>query len=353
MAHLNNTTKNEKGKHLNYEKRIKIEALSKAGLKSEAIAQQIGCSGRTVRRELSRGRIELLNSDYTTRIGYSADIGQQKHDYNATAKGPGLKIANDYKLVKYIEHLIIEERYSPYAAAEKIKNGKLKFSTTISYKTIYNYIDNDLFPNLSNKHLPVKKNNKKRNYDKVRTAINNSKGTSISERSKAIDTRDEYGHWEMDTVVGKQKTSTVLLVLSERKTRQEMIFKMKSKSQNCVVNELDKLERKIGSKKFREVFKTITCDNGCENLDFEGIERSILTKKSRTKVYYAHPYSAWERGTNENTNKLIRRFIPKGADIGEFSYKRIKMIEHWINNYPRRIFNGKTANMLLEIEKIT
>ena len=98
MAHLNNTTKNEKGKHLNYEKRIKIEALSKAGLKSEAIAQQIGCSGRTVRRELSRGRIELLNSDYTTRIGYSADIGQQKHDYNATAKGPGLKIANDYKL---------------------------------------------------------------------------------------------------------------------------------------------------------------------------------------------------------------------------------------------------------------
>ena len=74
MSHLNNNTKNAKGKHLNYEKRIKIEALSKAGLKSEAIAKQIGCSEQAIRRELSKGRTELLNSDYTTRIEYSADI---------------------------------------------------------------------------------------------------------------------------------------------------------------------------------------------------------------------------------------------------------------------------------------
>ena len=352
MAHLDYITKNVKGKHLNYEKRIKIEALSKAGLKSEAIAKQIGCSGRTIRRELSKGRTELLNSDYTTRIEYSAYIGQQKHNYNATAKGPNLKIANDYELVEYIEYLIIEKRYSPYAAAQQIKKEQSRFKTSICYKTIYNYIDNELFPNLTNKHLPVKKNGKKRNYDRVRTATNNSKGTSISERSPEIKTRKEYGHWEMDTVVGKQGSSTALLVLSERKTRQEIIFKIKSKSQYCVVKALDKLERKLGAKKFRETFKTITCDNGCENLDFEGIERSLLTKIKRTKVYYAHPYSAWERGTNENTNKLIRRFIPKGADIGEFSHERIKIIEHWINNYPRKIFNGKSSNELLKIEEV-
>lgn len=347
MVRLNNNTNERKGKHLNYEKRIKIEALSKAGLKSEEIGKQIGVSGRTVRRELKRGEVELLNSDYTTRKEYSADIGQQKHDYNGTAKGTALKIANDYELVEYIEKLIIEEKYSPYAAAERIKAEGERFSTTISYKTIYNYIDKEIFPNLTNKHLPVKRTVKKRNYDTVRTAINNSKGTSISERNQEIETREEYGHWEMDTVVGKKKTSTVLLVLSERKTRQEMIFKMKSKSQYCVVKELDKLERKLGSKKFREIFKTITCDNGCENLDFEGIERSAITKKNRTKVYYAHPYSAWERGTNENINKLIRRFIPKGADIGEFSHERIKMIEYWINNYPRRIFHGLSSNELI------
>ena len=88
--------------------------------------------------------------------------------------------------------------------------------------------------------------------------------------------------------------------------------------------------------------------NGCENLDFSGIERPLFTKMKRTKVYYAHPYSAWERGTNENANKLIRRFIPKGTDIGKFSHERIKMIEHWINNYPRRLFNGLSSNMLIQ-----
>ena len=149
-------------------------------------------------------------------------------------------------------------------------------------------------------------------------------------------------------MVGKQGTKEVLLVLTERMSEQEIIRKIKSKSQLCVVNELDKIERKMGSKKFRETFKTITCDNGCENLDFEGIERSALTKNKRTKVYYAHPYSAWERGTNENNNKLIRRFIPKGADIGKFSHARIKMIEHWMNNYPRRKLNGLSSFMLIK-----
>ena len=107
MSHLQYNTKNRKGKHLNYEERIKIEALSKIGMKSEEIAKEIGCSGRTVRRELAKGRTELLNSDLTTRVEYSADIGQKKHDYAATGKGPMLKIGNDFELVKEIERLII------------------------------------------------------------------------------------------------------------------------------------------------------------------------------------------------------------------------------------------------------
>lgn len=353
MSHLDCNTKGRKGKHLNYEDRIRIETLSKAGFKSEAIGKEIGCSGRTVRRELERGQVEVLNSDLTTRIEYSADIGQQKHDYAATAKGPMLKIGNDYELVEFIEKKIIEEKMSPYAVAELIKENKDKFKTSISYTTIYNYIDAGLFPNLTNKHLPVKKEGKKRNYDHIRTATNNKKGTSISERPKEIESREEYGHWEMDTVVGKQGTKEVLLVFTERKILQEIIMKIPNKSEYCVVKALDRLERKMGSKKFRETFKTITCDNGCENLDFEGIERSVLTKSKRTKVYYAHPYCSWERGSNENANKLIRRFIPKGAKIAEFSNERIKMIEHWINNYPRRIFNGHSSNYMFSTISVT
>ena len=343
MSHINNNTEHRKSKHLNYEKRIKIEALYKAGMKSEEIGRQIGCSGRTIRRELNKGMVELLNSDLTKRIEYSADIGEQKHKYAGTGKGPRLKIGNDYKLVEEIERLIIVEKMSPYAAAEKIKRSG-KFAVTVSYRTIYNYIDEGLFPNLTNKHLPVKKNEKKRNHNEVRSAANNVKGTSISEREASVETRQEYGHWEMDTVVGKKGSKEVLLVLTERKTLHERVRKIKSKSQYHVVKELDKIERKMGAKKFRECFKTITCDNGNENLDFGGIERSAINKGKRTKVYYAHPYSAWERGSNENANKLIRRFIPKGSDIGKFSHERIKMIEHWINNYPRRVFDGKSSS---------
>lgn len=248
MDRLNYTSKREKGKHLNYEERIKIETLSKIGMKSEKIAAEIGCSGRTIRRELAKGRTELLNSDLTTRTEYSADRGQKSHDYAATAKGAMLKIGKDYKLVKEIERLIIKEKMSPYAAAQSIKNSG-KFTTVLSYKTIYNYIDLGLFPNLTNKHLPVKKNGKKRKYDEVRPAGNNEKGTSISRRAETVETREEFGHWEMDTVVGKKGTKQVLLVLTERKTRYEIVCKIKSKSQYCVVKELDKIERKMGAKK--------------------------------------------------------------------------------------------------------
>ena len=127
--------------------------------------------------------------------------------------------------------------------------------------------------------------------------------------------------------------------MTERSTGIEIIRKIESKSQECIVTELNKLERRLGAKSFRESFKTITCDNGCENLNFEEMERSVLTNIPRTQVYYAHPYSAWERGANECANKLIRRLVPKGSDISIFSKKSISNIQHWMNNYPRKKLN--------------
>jgi IS30 family transposase len=348
MSQLNLSIESRKGKHLTYEERIKLEVLYKIGLTPSCIAKQVGGrSERTIRRELAKGLVELLNSNLTSRIEYSAEIGQLEHDRQGTAKGPALKIGKDHKLVKYLEKVIGQDGESPYAAIQNITNKGLQFNTSICFKTVYNYLDNNLFLNISNKDLPVKKDGKKRNYKKIRQAYNNTKGTSISERPKAVAARDEIGHWEMDTVVGKQGTKTVLMVLSERVTRKELVFKILSKSQVAVVKVLDKLERKMG-KLFSETFKTITCDNGCENLDFKGIENSVRNKKKRTKVYYAHPYSSWERGTNENTNKMIRRFVPKGVDISLFSSKQIMQIQHWINNYPRRILGGLSANMIAQ-----
>ena len=348
MKQCNYTTENKKGQHLKYEDRLKLEALLKAKVRLNEIAKVLGGrSERTLRREIKRGTVTLLNSDYTTREEYSADVGQRIHDELGTHKGPSLKIGNNFKLVEFLEEKIAKEKHSPYAALEAAKqDGDIEVN--ISLKSVYNYIDEGLFLNITNKDLPVKKEAKKRNYDHVRTAHTHN-GTSISERPKNIESRADFGHWELDTVVGGKGTLAVLLVMTERSLNLEIIRKIESKSRECVVRELDKLERKLGSGKFKQIFKTITCDNGCENLDQEGMERSAITHGQRTKVYYAHPYSSWERGSNECANKLIRRFIPKGADISKYSMKFIRYIEHWINNYPRKMFGGFSSYQLANL----
>lgn len=343
MNQLNHTIKNKKNKYLTEPDRYKIEALKKAGLTNSKIAEQIGKSDRTIRREIARGTVKLLNSDLTTRDQYCADVAHRKYLDNASNKGPGLKIGNDHKLVKYIEAKIIKEKYSPDAVIGRIKLEGLQFKTSICTKTLYNYIDQGIFLKLTNNHLLVKKNGTKRKYRKTRkVALNNIKGRSIEERPEAVDLREIVGHWEMDCVVSGRGSKSVLLVLTERCSRHALIFKMAGKTQEEVGKTLDKLERKQGHA-FKKKFLSITMDNGCEFLNQELIEQSVMSKKKRTVAYYAHPYSSWERGSNENTNKIIRRFIPKGADISRYTYKEIKCIEHWINNYPRRILLYRTA----------
>jgi len=349
MSQDNNILKSRKYKHLKERERYRIEILLKEKLKPYEIAQRMGKGTRTIEREKANGTIRLQNSDLTYREEYCADAGQRIYEENARNKGPGLKIGKDHELVKHIENKIIKEKYSPDAVIGEIEAKGLNFKTNISTKTLYNYIDRgDVFLILTNKDLPVKKEGKKRGYKKVKIAHKNLKGTSIEERPPEVDKRTEYGHWEMDCVVGKQGGSGVaLLVLSERKSREEIIFKMSDKTQVSVREMVDALERKHGSK-FKEKFKTITVDNGSEFLDFKGLEGSVKdATKKRVRVYYAHPYSSWERGTNENSNKLIRRFIAKGTDIGKISRARIKYIENWINNYPRKIFGYKSANDMI------
>lgn len=346
MSQDNNTVESRKYKHLSERERYKIEILLKEGLKPFEIAQRMGKGIRTIEKEKAKGKVRLLNHDLSYREEYCADAGQRIYEENARNKGPGLKIGKDHKLVKHIENKIIRENYSPDAVIGEIKEKGLEFETKICTKTLYNYIDRgDVFLRLTNKDLPVKKEGKKRDYKKVKIPHKNLKGTSIEERPLEVDNRKEYGHWEMDCVVGKREGSgAVLLVLSERSRREEIIIKMSGKTQKSVVESLNRLERKYG-KGFKEKFKTITVDNGSEFLDHEGIERSIKGKdKKRLNLYYAHPYSSWERGTNENTNKLIRRFIPKGTDISKISKAKIKYIENWINSYPRRLLGYKSAN---------
>lgn len=333
------------GKYLTERQRYEIEVYYKLGMKPKEIAEKVGKCVRTIYYELKRGKCKQLTSDLEEKEVYLADVSQRKYDENKLNKGASLKIGNDIKLCQFIEHKIKEEKYSPYAALQFIKNNHINFKTDICTQTLYNYIDKGIILNVENKDLPVKTKRKEKNETSV-VSLNNLKGTSIEQRAKEINLRQEYGNWEMDTVVGgyKKHGKECLLVLSERMTREELIFKIPNKKSESVVKALNSLERKLGSKVFRETFKTITCDNGVEFLDFQGIEKSIHTKIPRTKVYYCHPYSSWERGTNENINKMIRRFIPKGAIMEDYSKDEILKIQQWINNYPRKIFGGLSTN---------
>lgn len=142
----------------------------------------------------------------------------------------------------------------------------------------------------------------------------------------------------------------VMLVLTERKTRDEIIVKLPDQKAASVVEAIDRLERKWGDM-FTKVFRSITVDNGVEFSDYEGLERSVLHEgEKRTFAFYCHPYSSWERGSNENNNRLIRRHIPKGEDFDEKQDRDIEYIENWINNYPRGIFGFKTSAQLFEEE---
>lgn len=344
----NNTLITKKNKYLTEKDRFKIEALLKVNISNKEIANQLGKSDRTIRREVKRGTIILLNSDLTTRKEYCADVAHRKYLENAVSKGPGLKIGNDHKLAHYIEHKIINEKQSPDAVIGRIKHEGLQFKTSICTKTLYNYIEKGIFLNLSNKDLLNKRNKPKGKYNRVRkVALNNIRGRSIEERPIEINERSLIGHWEMDCVVSGHGSKSVLLVLTERASRNALIFKMLVKTQEEVGKRLDKLERKYKNG-FKEKFKSITMDNGCEFVNQQMIEKSAITEKNRTIAYYAHPYSSWERGSNENTNKIIRRFIPKGANISCYTAKEVKRIEHWINNYPRRILKYKTAKEVYE-----
>ena len=153
--------------------------------------------------------------------------------------------------------------------------------------------------------------------------------------------RSEYGHWEMDLIVGKEKTHAVLLTLTERKSRQELIFKLPSRKAATIRGVFDQLENRMSMRAFRTKFKSITTDNGSEFMEYDKLVQSIHGGE-RFKVYYCHSYSAWEKGTNENHNRMIRRFFPKGTDFTRVTKKQIQQVQDWMNQYPRRILNWHT-----------
>lgn len=345
MCLLNCITKIKNYKHLTYTERTMIETWFNSDRKSKnEIALLLHKSERTIRREINRGLVVIRNYDWTEKEEYSALIAQEKYEYNKTAKGPELILDQDMDLVMHIEEQIKEEKKSPEVVSNQLR--EYGFETKISGRTIRNAIKQGMvFTKVKQGKIIYKKEyvdkNKERRVSKMIPAEK-----SIEHRPKEANTREEYGHWEGDLIVGKQGTTTVLFTLTERKTRQEIITKLPNKQTITIAGALDKIERKY-KRKFYKTFKSITFDNGVEFMGYKGLEKSCLRNEQRTNIYYAHPYCSGERGTNENNNRMIRRWIRKGIDIKPFSIRKIKEIEDWLNNYPRAMFEYRSSNMIL------
>lgn len=331
-------------KHLTRTDRLRIESLLRVGTPCSRISDELGVHRSTIYYEIKKGTYTHRNSDWTEEERYSADLADMRTKQAETAKGAQLKISNDRKLADFIERRISVDRYSPAAVLGEIQAKGLAFSVTIkSPNTIYSYIDKGVFLNLTNKDLPVR-GDKKRSYHKVKPIKRPPRGESIENRPKDIKDRNSFGHWEMDTVVSSRASNKALLVLTERLTRREIIRLLPDKTTASVVRALDMIELGLGGS-FRQIFRTITCDNGMEFTDAKGIERSV-DGGARTKTYFCHPYSSYERGSNENANKLVRRWQPKGTSFENLTDEQVQSLEDWVNRYPRRIHGWRSAEDL-------
>ncbi|CVP12822.1 TPA: IS30 family transposase [Streptococcus pneumoniae] len=262
-----------KGKHLTIDSRRLIERWKKEGKSNREIASLLGKAPQTIHTEIKRGTVRQCLGKGRFKEVYSADYAQQSYENNR-------------------------------------KRSVKKSSLTKELKEkILHY------------------HNQKFSPDKKQASTNfKPAGQSIEQRSEAINLRLENGHYEIDTVLLTRAKNYCLLVLTDRKSRHQIIRLIPNKSAE-VVNQALKLILK------QHKILSITADNGTEF-------NRLFDVFSEEHIYYAHPYASWERGTNENHNRLIHRWLPKGTK--KMTPKEVAFIEKWINNYHKKCLNYKS-----------
>lgn len=340
MDYSHDTPNSRKNKHLNAYERGQIQLLHSEGLSPYAIAKRLGRVSNTIRNELKRGMVPQIKCNKTVMV-YYPDSGQRAYEANRKNCGPKFKYLQCYDFITHVTTLFFgkEQSLDSICGAARV-HKKFSKEKMVCTKTLYNYVDAGLI-GIRNIDLPLKV---KRTIKTARIKRNKKHlGTCISERPSNINDRSEFGHWEIDTVIGsKSNSDAVLLTMTERMTRKEIIRKLPGKTAEAVQNALHKLIDEAGPH-FSKVFKSITADNGSEFAQLSSLESD-----TDTKVYFAHPYTSCERGTNERHNGLIRRFIPKGSHISQYSLGAIARIQIWCNTLPRKILGYLTPDEVFE-----
>lgn len=324
-----------KYRRMTWTDRLKLEALYNAGHSYRSISRALGFSPSSLHTEVQRGLYDHLDGKtWKVERWYSAQIAQEYSDYLATGKGAPLKLGSRYDYAQEVAEAILDG-VSPDSVVGRLrKAGKWTVSTT----TLYRYIESGYIPGVTMADL-LTAPRRKRKKRKVTKAKRPPKGTSIERRPQEIAFRSEWGHWELDSIIGKSRgKGQSCLVMTERMTRYEMILRVPDKSSVSTVRALDKVFRRFP----KGTFKSITVDNGSEFQDCYGMEHDKDGNK-RTQVYYCHPYTSCERGSNERANGIIRRWLPKGMDFSKLTQKDCDEVARRMNDMPRKILGYSTA----------
>lgn len=300
-------------------KRNQIYALKKAGLSQQAIADQIGVHKTTIYRELERNK------------GLRGYRPKQAHRLACSRQSSISRTRISEARWRWIENMLRED-WSP----EQI-SGYLKANNepSVSPEWIYQHIYTDKRNGGTlHSHLRCQKKRRKR-YGSTERRGQIKNRVSIDKRPEIVDLRTRVGDWEADTVIGVQGHS-VIVTLVERKTRFGVAIKVANKTAQAVTEGIC-----AHLKPFQDRVCTLTYDNGREFAYHEKIATELTAEG-----FFAHPYHSWERGLNENTNGLIRQYIPKGKDIDDLSDAQLARIMDKINNRPRKCLGFKTPNQL-------
>lgn len=330
------------GQHITYQMRTVIQTVYNANLrkpkKDQAfmceLAALLGLPKSTFSDEIRRGTVPRPNTYRDHDIwDYSAEIAQRKIDEGNANKGCPMKM--NTTVAKLLHTEIAVNRRSPYDALRRLE--AMGFDNLPSERSVYYHIHHGDI-GISPSQLPYRPTPGRKRRQKPRRSLKMPGNLSIEERPN-IGAREEFGHWEMDTVVSGVHGKGGLLVLIERKTRYYIVVRLRAITQSEI---LRALRQAIRRGRFVKAL-TITTDNGSEFLDHEGIE-GLFKANCKTKVYYTHAYAAWEKGSVENANRIVRRWYPKGTDFSKVTLKRIEQLQNAINSIHRRLLEGKTAN---------
>lgn len=327
----------KKYKRLSLKERVIIQTLLEEGKPKSFIALKLHRSRSTVTREINK----WVGSDDEK---YDATLADWHAKDDFLNKRNLDKINSFYKLKCYVYKGLLKG-WSPEQIAGRIKIDHPKDTNMrISYEAIYMHIYSHRQARLNKKLiklLPYQKSQRRRPNAKSKRGIKIKNPISIDNRPLHIENRTEIGHWEGDLVIGKGQKSAIG-TLVERKSRFTYIVKPKNRSSKAVTKVFAKALNRLE----KPLIKTLTYDNGTEMANHKW-----LTNKTGTTVYFAHPYASWERGTNENTNGLIRRFLPKGTDFRKIDLKKLAEIQQKLNNRPRKILNFKTPLEVIQLER--